>query len=99
MHTASALFLLLATMLGSASAQDNDRDQILVRKGHRLAMEICSVCHMAAPDQPNQPILTLLRLALSQSFNAKMSPRTRFGIFSKRRTVAWTNRQECPIRA
>ena len=29
-----------------------------VQKGHALAIKVCSVCHIAAPDQPSKPILT-----------------------------------------
>ena len=29
-----------------------------VAKGHRLALEICSACHLAAPDQSAAPILS-----------------------------------------
>jgi mono/diheme cytochrome c family protein len=28
-----------------------------VQKGHELAIHICAICHVAAPDQPNQPIM------------------------------------------
>ena len=29
-----------------------------VQKGHALAIKVCAVCHVAAPDQPSQPLLT-----------------------------------------
>jgi len=57
MRAASALLLVLATTLGSASAQDDDQDKALVSKGHRLATAICSACHVATPDQRDKPIL------------------------------------------
>jgi len=28
-----------------------------VQKGHDLAIHICAICHVAAPDQPYQPIM------------------------------------------
>jgi mono/diheme cytochrome c family protein len=28
-----------------------------VQKGHELAIHICAICHVAAPDQPYQPIM------------------------------------------
>jgi hypothetical protein len=28
-----------------------------VQKGHDLAISICAICHVAAPDQPHQPIM------------------------------------------
>jgi len=34
---------------GARNAED-------VQKGHELAIHICAICHVAAPDQPYQPI-------------------------------------------
>jgi mono/diheme cytochrome c family protein len=34
---------------GALNAED-------VQKGHELAIHICAICHVAAPDQPYQPI-------------------------------------------
>jgi mono/diheme cytochrome c family protein len=28
-----------------------------VEKGHELAIHICAICHVAAPDQPSKPIM------------------------------------------
>jgi len=28
-----------------------------VQKGHELAIHLCAICHVAAPDQPAQPIM------------------------------------------
>src|ERR1700751_5150763 len=38
-----------------ALAQEPAKDD--VRQGHQLAILICSNCHIAAPDQPVEPIL------------------------------------------
>ena len=38
----------------AASAQNSED----VQKGHVLAIKVCAVCHIAAPDQPGKPILT-----------------------------------------
>ena len=46
---------VLAVALPAAAAADSV-DQ--VAKGHRLALEICSACHVAAPDQGAPPILS-----------------------------------------
>ena len=46
---------VLAVALRTAAAADSV-DQ--VAKGHRLALEICSACHVAAPDQGAPPILS-----------------------------------------
>jgi mono/diheme cytochrome c family protein len=40
---------------GQAVSAQNAED---VQKGHALAIKVCSVCHIAAPDQPSKPILT-----------------------------------------
>jgi mono/diheme cytochrome c family protein len=49
--------LLLACLLypGLARAQDvgNAED---IREGHRLASELCALCHLATPDQPIRPM-------------------------------------------
>jgi mono/diheme cytochrome c family protein len=29
-----------------------------VQKGHTLAIRVCAVCHVAAPDQPSEPMLS-----------------------------------------
>ena len=51
---------LLATMVlaGAAchAAAAGDADQIA--NGHKLALMICSACHIAAPDQKTSPILS-----------------------------------------
>jgi mono/diheme cytochrome c family protein len=39
---------------GQARSTPNEED---VQKGHTLAIGICAICHVAAPDQPNQPLL------------------------------------------
>ena len=33
------------------------RGQDLVAKGHHLAAEVCSICHLAAPDQAHLPLM------------------------------------------
>jgi hypothetical protein len=35
---------------GTLNAED-------VQKGHDLAIYICAICHLAAPDQPGKPIM------------------------------------------
>jgi len=47
--------VVLGIVSGAASAQDTVTDD--VQQGHRLAIIICSNCHIAARDQPFQPIL------------------------------------------
>jgi len=39
---------------GQAGSALNPED---VEKGHALATEVCAICHVAAPDQPSQPLL------------------------------------------
>jgi len=50
--------LLFAVLLGSGSAgaQDDSAAED-IRQGHRLASELCSICHVATPDQAHLPIL------------------------------------------
>jgi hypothetical protein len=49
-------FVALGVVAGSAWAQDASVTED-VREGHRLAIIICSNCHIAAHDQPFEPIL------------------------------------------
>jgi mono/diheme cytochrome c family protein len=39
---------------GQAASALNSED---VEKGHALAVEVCAICHVAAPDQPSEPLL------------------------------------------
>jgi mono/diheme cytochrome c family protein len=54
-------WLVMITSLGCMNvgvtlAQDSATAEDL-RKGHRLAAELCSICHLATPDQAAQPML------------------------------------------
>jgi mono/diheme cytochrome c family protein len=50
-----AWFSVCGVVVGSARAQDAATND--VQEGHRLATLICSACHVAARDQPFEPIL------------------------------------------
>ena len=51
-------FALSSSSIGPTWAQVggalNSED---VQKGHSLAVRVCGVCHVVAPDQPTQPLL------------------------------------------
>jgi len=50
----SATIVLAATNYGyGQQAVDSDD----VASGHKIAIDVCANCHLAAPDQPNKPIL------------------------------------------
>jgi len=51
------VLLLLTCLLqpGLARSQDTGNAQD-IRQGHRLASELCSICHVATPDQATLPI-------------------------------------------
>jgi mono/diheme cytochrome c family protein len=49
-----AITVLTGAAMHAAAADDADQ----VANGHQLALEICSACHIAAPDQRTRPILT-----------------------------------------
>ena len=51
------LLALLATLIGFGPAASQDNRDADVRKGHQLAIVVCSTCHVAAADQPTLPIL------------------------------------------
>jgi mono/diheme cytochrome c family protein len=51
----SAWLVAFCAVGGSARAQDTGTDD--VQQGHRLATLVCSACHVAAADQPFEPIL------------------------------------------
>ncbi len=48
-----ATMVLAGAATHAAAADDADE----VANGHQLALEICSACHIAAPDQKTTPIL------------------------------------------
>jgi mono/diheme cytochrome c family protein len=53
---AGIYLLAFGVVLGSARAQEGSVADD-VQQGHRLAIIICSNCHIAARDQPFEPIL------------------------------------------
>ena len=53
LRRASAWLVVVAAVVGGAAAQEADD----VAQGHHLATLICSACHVAARDQPFEPIL------------------------------------------
>jgi mono/diheme cytochrome c family protein len=53
LRRASAWLVVFAAIVGRAAAQEADD----VAQGHHLATLICSACHVAARDQPFEPIL------------------------------------------
>lgn len=55
MRTALVSLLILSVVPCSVSAQSNATDDI--QKGHQLAVTICAICHVAAPDQSYEPIM------------------------------------------
>jgi hypothetical protein len=55
MRFVSAWLLAFCVVGGSARAQDAGTDD--VQQGHRLATLVCSAYHVAAADQPFEPIL------------------------------------------
>jgi len=56
MRTLAIWAAVFSATVGSAWAQDsNSADE--VRKGHQLAAMLCGTCHVAAADQPFEPIL------------------------------------------
>ena len=48
------VLVALGGVFGNALAQENGAS---VQEGRRLAILICANCHVAAPNQPNEPIL------------------------------------------
>ncbi len=59
MRTAFAALFWLASGLAvpPAAAQDADFTAADVSAGHALAVKVCAVCHLAAPDQRAKPML------------------------------------------
>jgi hypothetical protein len=51
------LFACLSFFVRPIWSQDTTPSADDVQKGHFLASKICAVCHVAAPDQPHQPIM------------------------------------------
>ena len=61
MGTSAAFLLVCGMTIGSAWAQGagqgGDFTAADVRAGHNLAVKVCAVCHLAAPDQSAQPMM------------------------------------------
>jgi len=55
MRTALAAIAFIGLTAPAFSQTDNAADE--VSKGHLLAARVCSVCHLAAPDQESKPLL------------------------------------------
>ncbi|MGP0089558.1 MAG: c-type cytochrome [Xanthobacteraceae bacterium] len=56
LQIAAGWLVAVAVVAGSTRAQDAGVADDL-REGHRLAVAVCSLCHVAAPDQEINPIL------------------------------------------
>jgi len=53
------LLAFLLSSIGFAWSQPGSSQNAEdVQKGHALAIKVCAVCHIAAPDQPSKPMLT-----------------------------------------
>jgi mono/diheme cytochrome c family protein len=55
MFSRAQLFAMMILIGAAVDAAADNAEQIA--NGHRLALEICSACHIAAPDQKARPIL------------------------------------------
>ena len=56
MRIASAWLVALGSLMGSACAEEAGASAD-IGEGHRLALEICAYCHLAASDQETPPFL------------------------------------------
>jgi mono/diheme cytochrome c family protein len=56
MRIAPLLWVGCLLASGLAWGQDNKTAED-IRQGHRLASELCSICHVATPDQATLPIM------------------------------------------
>jgi mono/diheme cytochrome c family protein len=58
MRILPAFLVAVCCLMRPASAQQGEiLDVDEVRKGHRLAITVCAICHLAAPDQAHEPSL------------------------------------------
>ncbi len=48
---------IIGALAAFASCAQGSPDAADIRKGHQLALEICAVCHVVAPDQKMPPVL------------------------------------------
>jgi len=56
MRIGQALLLACLLVPGSSWGQDAGTTAEDISRGHRLASELCSMCHLATPDQANLPL-------------------------------------------
>ena len=58
MRMLPAFLIVVCCLIRPAWAQLGEiPDPDEVRKGHRLAITVCAICHLAAPDQAHEPSL------------------------------------------
>jgi cytochrome c len=52
-----AVFIALAHFLAAEAGAQESAASADAREGQRLALKICTACHLVSPDQPYQPVL------------------------------------------
>ena len=70
------LAAFVSLLVGPSWSQDATLNTADVQKGHFLATMICSICHVAAPDQPHEPIMrppapSFASIARKKAFDAE----------------------------
>ena len=67
------------------------------QKGHRLAITVCAICHLAAPDQAHEPSLDPPAPSFESIVQRKDFSAEWLTLVRNPRIGAWTIRKECPI--
>jgi mono/diheme cytochrome c family protein len=57
MRIVPALFVVCCLIRPAWAQQSEMPNPDEVQKGHHVAITLCAVCHLAAPDQPHEPLL------------------------------------------
>lgn len=57
MRTAGVYLIGVAIMAVSPAWAEGQNKADEISKGHHLATVVCAICHVAAADQPNEPVL------------------------------------------
>jgi len=76
MRIVPLLVAFVSLFVGPTWSQDATLNTDDVQKGHFLASTICAICHVAAPDQPHQPIMrppapSFASIARKKTFDAE----------------------------
>lgn len=95
-HLVQAFLIGLPTFHASHVCAEGDAEKAEIHEGHRLALQICSACHVVGSDQQSAPILRRPGPSFAQIAQRRdVSPRS-MRVFLQTRHVGTTPPFEMP---